>query len=266
MSPNAEAADPGVQGLELLGKADAVLTALEAGKAMSATALAAATGEPLSSMYRMLANLVAIGWLDRGEGRGTYRLGLYDVVLGGVCDDRLDLLAASRPQLVELRDATGVTAFLLVPREARGVCVDLVAGRGVRSMDLTLGGSLPLYAGAGPRALLAHLPPGELGPALDAFERWGAADPSVPARSFIERGIRIDAERGYSLSDGDVTPGVAAIGAPVFNHRGESIAAISISGFRQLLLDDGGLARDLVRAAAAKTSALLGHLTTDGRQ
>lgn len=248
-----------VQGLELLTKADAVLTALADGGNYTAPDLARVTGEPLSSVYRLLAHLVAVGWIDKGATRATYRLGLYALEVGGVCDDRLDLHAVARPELVKLRNETGSTAFLHVHHGTVAVCVDRVAGRRVRSLQLTLGGSLPLYAGAGPRALLAHLPPGEASRVLDTFERQAAADPSVPARSMIEHEIRRDTARGYSISDGDVTPGIAAVGAPVFNHRGELVAAISVSGLRPLMLLDGDGVSRQVTEAAARISARLGH-------
>ncbi|SDB80555.1 transcriptional regulator, IclR family [Raineyella antarctica] len=247
-----------VRGLELLSKADAVLRALERGGSLSTSELADATGEPLSSMYRLLSHLVAIGWVDKGASRATYRLGLYVLEVGGVCDDRLDLLATARPELVRLRDDSGVTVFLHVPRGTGAVCVDRLAGRGVRSLKQILGGTLPLYAGAGPRALLAQLPPAEAAEVLQAFETAARTDSSIPPRSELEHGMRRDAARGYAVSDGDVTPGVAALGAPVFDHRGELTAAISISGIRQQILGDESEMSRLVTTAAQRVSAGLG--------
>lgn len=246
------------QGLELLSKANALLTALEDGRNWSAQDLAQAAGEPVSTVYRLLANLVAIGWVDKGSTPATYRMGLYAMEIGGVCDDRLDLHEVARPPLLRLQRLTGGTSFLHVHHGLMSVCVDRIAGRAVRSLELQLGGSLPLYRGAGPRALLAHLPHGEAAKVLDAFEAQAATDGSVPARSLLEHQMRRDAVRGYSVSDGDVTPGVAAIGAPVFNHRGELVAAVSVSGLRSLLMHDESKIGALVAEAAAAVSAGLG--------
>ena len=63
-------------GLELISKAGAVLGILEQHGEASAADLAAALGEPLSSVYRLLQSLTATGWVDRGSRRGAYRLGL----------------------------------------------------------------------------------------------------------------------------------------------------------------------------------------------
>lgn len=246
------------QGLELLAKADALLTALETAGNQSAQDLARTIDEPLSSVYRLLAHLVAVGWVDKGTGRATYRLGLYALEIGARVDDRLDLHSVARPELIDLRDATGATTFLHVRHGSLSVCVDRVPGRAVRSIDLTLGGWLPLYRGAGPRAQLAYLPPAEASMVLDVFEQEAASDPTVPARSTLEHEMHRDAARGYAVSDGDVTVGVASVGAPVFNHRGEMVAAISISGLRPAVIGDDEVI-DVVVTAAGRISKGLGY-------
>jgi DNA-binding IclR family transcriptional regulator len=62
------------------------------------------------------------------------------------------------------------------------------------------------------------------------------------------------------VSDGDVTPGIASLGAPVFNHRGEVQGALSLSGLRGQVLNPAGVddTIELLRLAAGKASAALG--------
>jgi DNA-binding IclR family transcriptional regulator len=99
--------------------------------------------------------------------------------------------------------------------------------------------------------LLANLPPAERDQQVAAF----AAAGQVTAGSLRAR-IADTRRRGYAASDQDVTPGVAALGAPIFNHRGEVEAAVSISGLRDVLLADGP--REELLAAARRTSEALG--------
>jgi Bacterial transcriptional regulator len=44
---------------------------------------------------------------------------------------------------------------------------------------------------------------------------------------------------GYSLSDDEVTPGIAAIGAPIFDFRGRTRAVLFLSGVRAAILGQG---------------------------
>ncbi len=247
-------------GLELISKAGAVLDILEQHGEASAADLAAAIGEPLSSVYRLLQSLNATGWVDRGSSRGTYRLGLSLMTVGGLVEDHLDIREASLPSLRELVDATGVTSFLCVRRGPRAVCLERIEGYAVQSLAMLLGGSLPLYAGAAPRALLAFLPVAEQTAILSDTSQQLRDDPPRPDDKDILADIARIRAAGYSVSDADVTPGIAALGAPVFNHRGEVQGALSLSGLRGQLLNPASVDAtiELVRLAAGKASAALG--------
>jgi DNA-binding IclR family transcriptional regulator len=247
-------------GLELITKADAVLGILEQQGEASAAELAGALGEPLSSVYRLLQSLTATGWVDRGSRRGAYRLGLYLMTIGGLIEDHLDIREASLPSLHELVDAIGVTSFLCVRRGSRAVCLERIEGYAVQSLAMLLGGSLPLYAGAAPRALLAFLPDAEQSAILQDASQQLRDDPPRPDDQEIIADIARIRALGYSVSDADVTPGIAALGAPVFNHRGEVQGALSLSGLRGQVLNPASVDHtiELLRNAAGKASAALG--------
>lgn len=250
--------DRDAAGLELIGKVDVVISILEQRGETSAADIAGLTAEPLSSVYRLLQSLTGIGWVDRGWRRGTYRLGLLLLEVGSHLEDQLDIREAALPTLRHLLSEIGVTAFLCVRRDNRAVCVERLEGQSVRSLAMQLGSSLPLYAGAAPRALLAFLPVAEQQMVLAADELPG--DPARPDRDRVEADIDQVHRRGYAISDGDVTPGIAALGAPVFNHRGELAAAISISGLRaQVLGAQEQRNVELILAGARVVSRALGQ-------
>ena len=247
-------------GLELITKAEAVLSILEQQGEASAADLAAALGEPLSSIYRLLQSLTATGWVDRGSRRGPYRLGLALMTIGGLIEDQLDIREASLPSLRQIVEATGVTSFLCVRRGPRAVCLERIEGYAVQSLAMLLGGSLPLYAGAAPRALLAYLPASEQQAILTDTSQQLRDDPPRPDDKAILADIARIRAAGYSVSDADVTPGIASLGAPVFNHRGEVQGALSLSGLRGQVLNPATVddTIELLRGAAGRASAALG--------
>ncbi|SDR70697.1 DNA-binding transcriptional regulator, IclR family [Friedmanniella luteola] len=247
-------------GLEIISKVAAVLRTLEDRGDTTAADLAATLQEPLSSVYRLLQSLTATGWVDRGPKRGTYRLGLSLMTIGGLVEDQLDIREACLPSLRTLVDAIGVTSFLCVRRGARAVCLERLEGFAVQSLAMQLGGSLPLYAGAAPRALLAFLAPAEQDAVLSDTTGRLRDDPPPPALATLRADLAQIRTQGYSISDGDVTPGIAALGAPVFNHRGEVDGSLSISGLRGQVLATPVLETNvtLLLKAAAQASAALG--------
>lgn len=243
-----------VAGVEILSKAMALCFALESSGELSAQQLADHVGEPASSTFRLLGQLTRLGWIERGVTRGTYRLGLMFLTIGGQVEDRIDLREAAKPPLEVLSRSTGVASFLSVRRGGGAVCIERFEAPDVRSHATRIGDSLPLHTGAASLAILAFLPPSEsaaylslIGHELDDAEVRRVREDLAETRT-----------RGFSLSDGRITAGMAGVGAPIYNHRGELEGAISVSGLREPVLSDLARTGALVRASARETSARLG--------
>jgi DNA-binding IclR family transcriptional regulator len=68
-----------------------------------------------------------------------------------------------------------------------------------------------------------------------------------------------------SVSDEDVTPGIAALGAPVFDHHGDVVGALSISGVREAILGEKSAPwiRELIANGAVEVSRGLGFIEAD---
>jgi DNA-binding IclR family transcriptional regulator len=253
--------------VQVIVKAAAILDLLASAGETSAAELAQRLGEPRSSVYRLLSSLQQLDLVDGGSQRGTYRLGLKLLRLGGAVQERLDVRVAAIPAMERIHDKTGETVFLCVRRGGEAVCVERLDGRRVTSLALRLGGALPLHAGAAPRALLA----------FDSRAHWHEYLASGP-RAYADGETPLSADEliptlesirqeGLSISDEDVTPGIAAIGAPVFDHRGHVCAALSISGVRQAIVGEHSAhVRELVLEGAAEASRALGYQEHVGAQ
>lgn len=256
MNAESRRSGPAVQ---VLAKAAALLDRLAEEPEAGAGRLAELLDEPRSSVYRLLASLQELELVEPGSERGSYRLGLKVFRLGTAVISRFDERQAALPLLERIHEETEETVFLCVRRAAEAVCIERLDGRRVQSLALRLGGSLPLHAGAGPRALLAFEP-------RDAWheyvrgrdlERYTRTTPAT-ADELLEE-LEATRLRGYALSDGDVTPGIAALGAPVFDHHCRVIAALSISGVREAILGDTeDRNRELITNAAREVSHTLG--------
>lgn len=253
------AGENGAGGIDILSKAAAVIAALQEVPSASVSAIGAAVGEPTSSTYRLVNSLLALGWVDPGLERGTYRLGLGFLRVGALLEDSQDVRTIAMPHLRGLRNTTSLAVLLCYRRSSRAVCVERLEGSDARGVAMLVGDSLPLYVGAAPVALLSFLPTGEQHALLESFARQSPSRRyPAPPRAQIEHLIQETVLRGYSRSDQDVTLGIAALGAPVFNHRGELAAAVSVSGLRAAVLDDERTVAGNVVATARQISKDLG--------
>ena len=146
------------------------------------------------------------------------------------------------------------------------VIIDEIPGAHVTSGSQHIGSRWPVYATSTGKAIMAHLPPEELGRALSRAFR------PLTERTLTDgkrlRACLEDVRRdGYAVAAEELELGFVAVGAPLFDAAGRPVAAISLGGTRTRLTDERvpEVGR-LVRAAAGRISHQLGHrgnLSTD---
>lgn len=260
----AETSDAG--SVMLIGKIAAILGAMSEHGEVNVARLAELTGEPRSSLYRLLQSLQIHGYVEGGSRRGTYRLGLQLLRLGTAVADQFDVRRNAQPVMQELHDSTSETVFLCVRQGDEAVCIERIDGREVQILALQVGGRLPLHAGAVSRALLAFAPEAEW---EEYWRRAAGGLVSFTAHTPTTKRVLLDElastrRTGMAVSDEDVSVGIAALGAPIFDHRDEVCASLSIGGVRAKILGDRRQEVEaLVREAASKISHSMGHRAED---
>lgn len=246
--------------IQVLDKASAILDELAQHGVASAAELATQIGEPRSSVYRLLASLQRHEMVEPGPRRGTFQLGTRLLTLGSAVVARFNERQAALPAMERLHEETGETVFLCIRRGLDAVCIERLDGERVQSLELRLGGSLPLHVGAAPTVLLAYEPEAvwrEYIKLAKPKHPFTGKPLTVAELSATLSDIR---ERGHSISDEDVTVGIAAVGAPVFDYRGQIRASLSISGTKPAILGEAmEKTVQLTTAAAAEASCALGY-------
>jgi DNA-binding IclR family transcriptional regulator len=215
--------------------------------------------------YRSLKTLEAAGFLVQG-GDARFEPGpaASSLATASTRFHSTSVIDVAGPYLDRLAAETHETVHLFVRTGDRAVCVDRrESSQSVRLVSV-LGRSLPLHAGAVPKAILAWLPAAERAAViarladLPAYTARTIRDPAA-----LEAELATIRERGFSLSDEDFDASARGAGAPVFSADGVVAGGISVGGpsFR---IDDATLERftDLVIAAAheiSRTLALAGR-------
>jgi DNA-binding IclR family transcriptional regulator len=246
--------------IRALAKAVHLLEQLAEEREATPRRLAVLLEEPRSTTYRLLRSLEALDLVEPGSQAGTYRLGWKLMRLGSAVVERLDERQAALPVMERVHERVGETVFLVVRRGWDAVCIERLEGLRVQSLALRLGGSLPLHVGAGPRALLAWEPRTVWNEYVSSGLLTALTDRTPTTRAALFRELTNTRQQGYAVSDEDVTPGIASLGAPIFDYTGNVRAALSIGGLKTLVLGDS---RDefakLLVDGAREISAALGH-------
>ena len=84
--------------------------------------------------------------------------------------------------------------------------------------------------------------------------------PIASAASVANAQLDAVRQRGYARDDEENEPGVACVGAPIFEASGRPIAAISVSGPVGRILDREGEIADLLVSTCAEISRRLGFI------
>jgi DNA-binding IclR family transcriptional regulator len=247
--------------LQLVRKAIEVLDLLARERELTPSQLADLTEEPRSSVYRLLGSLQQLDMVEPGSRRGSYRLGFHLLRLGNAVVARFDERTLALPVMQRIHDETGETVFLCVRRGMEAVCIERIDGSRVQSLALRIGGALPLHAGAASRVLLAFSQREfwneYVSSAGGSLSRLTSSTPATAESLFplLEETRRT----GIAISDGDVTLGIAALGVPIFDYRGDLRAALSVSGVRPAIVGPTNKKlADLVVGAGREISRTLG--------
>jgi DNA-binding IclR family transcriptional regulator len=245
----------GISAIQVIDRAVVLLRVLHGSEQpLGLSEIATRASLSKSTTRRILASLEGNGLCEREDA--GYRLGLGLLELGMAVRDRLDLRARSRQHLEGLAARTSLTIYLCIRQDDRAVCIERLDGRYADSLALRLGGSLPLHVGGAPRALLAHLPQEELADYLDRHETdlAGRTDHTLRTPEAIVADAELVRRRGFSVADEDVADGTSSVGAPVFDHSGDVVAALSVSGLAAHVTGDR---LDELAALATETAAAI---------
>lgn len=213
--------------------------------------------------FRILSTLAKHRLVERDE-LGVYRLGIRFLEFGQQVQTQMSLLGASRPVMDWLVQETGESIFLGIMDGAEVLCVDARESRRSIRLFAQVGRRAPLYAGGVPKVLLAFLPQTEREALLATIELEPITPYTITDRTVLAELLHQIRRQGYVVTADDLDEGACSIAAPVRDHRGQVVAAISVAGPSERF-SEACIKRyvELVLQGAAQISRTLGY---QGRQ
>ncbi len=221
--------------------------------------VAAALGWAKSSAHAILCSLAAAGFLHRTP-QGRYRLGWRVLVLNRVLNETTPLKKVATPVLENLVRHYGETVHLAVLERGRVVYVEKLQGTRAVRVEVTFpGASLWPHASALGKVLLSGLPDEEVVD-LAAYQGLPALTPNtitqVDELLSELRGVR---RRGYAYDIEEYMPELCCVAAPVRNHVGTVVAAVSFSVPVYRFRESKEAYKNIILEAAKRISENLGY-------
>ena len=175
-------------------------------------------------------NLERNRYVERAGPEGKYRLGPRLFELGTKALATLDLRDEVQPCLEDLVAGTGETAHFGVLRDREVTSLFNVQTSRSLGTASTVGRRIPVYCTSLGKAILAFLPQDEM-EAIAKGCRFRVHTPhTITQPSVLMAELGRIKKRGYAIDDEEFEMGLRCIGAPVRNHHGDVIGAMSIAG------------------------------------
>jgi DNA-binding IclR family transcriptional regulator len=213
-----------------------------------------------STAFHLAKTLVTLGLLRQEQDSKRYRVGsrLFSLASGAL--DERELLDISMPVLTSLAEDTGENSHIAV-RSGQDI---FIVGKcdGTASIRLAerVGTARPPHATALGKMLMSALQPAQLDKLIGSITLNQITPKTIVDPQLLKKEIENTARNAIAFDDGEFDPDVRCLAAPVYDFRGQMIAAIGISApMWRMGLNRVGDVSAVVINSANNLSTLLGY-------
>ena len=191
--------------------------------------LAASTGLPMPTVYRVVMTLTAEGYLDHLPG-GEYRPGVRTLTLGTAALRSLDLVALATPKLQRLGQTTGETVNLAVLTGDRVLYLVRLRNSDLVTANIQVGSTLPAVHTSIGKLLLAYLDEADLHARITeaSFPEQHGPNAKVSLDELGQELAQIR-EQGWAMQDEELAHGLRSVAGPITGAGGRVVAGVNLA-------------------------------------
>ena len=223
---------PGTYTVKSLVKALRIVELLSDGEQGTYTLTELSRGLHLhvSTVHRLLVNLLRQGFVEMDPVTGGYRLGFRVLRMGLKVLDRMDFRRVADPLLQQLNRATEETVHLAIFHGERAISIEKFGTPQPVGLTAPLGGVLSLHCTGVGKALLAYQDDATVKRVVESsgLQRYTAR--TITTLPQLRKELARIREEGYSVDNEEAMDGLRCVAAPIFDHAGKVIAAFSVAG------------------------------------
>lgn len=243
-------------------KAFAIIETLDQEGSLSIGELSKILSMDKATVHRLINTIKDLGYVIQNLETKKYSNSIKLFEIGQNVISKTGLFEAARPYIERLAEQTEESINLGIVRDNKIVYVDKKEGKSAIKVSIKVGTSIPMHCTGMGKAVLSHMSENERERIIDQIEyKRYAKNTSLDKETLLRR---LDKSRklGYSIDNEEYVDDLISFGAPIFNYKGDPIAAISISfpKSRYDETDHGALYPRLVVDAAANISKQMGYI------
>ncbi|MCR2821706.1 IclR family transcriptional regulator [Lederbergia panacisoli] len=188
-------------------------------------------GIPKTSVFMMMSTLETMGYVEKvDDSRYRVTMKLYNI--GIETKSKYDIRRVARPFMEKIAQQLRFTVHLATLSNGRAVYIEKVNGPTFVQFDTKIGQSMFIHSSAVGKVLAAYIDEKELDEILVNNPMVRATENTITSPELFKKFLGNVRETGYAIEDEEGEIGVRCLGAPIFNDKGNVIAALSITGVR----------------------------------
>jgi IclR family pca regulon transcriptional regulator len=191
--------------------------------------LAAVSGLPMPTVYRVVMTLASEGYLDHLPN-GDYRPGARTLTLGTAALRSLDFVAIATPKLKGLGERTGETVNLAVLTGDRVLYLVRLRNADLVTANIQVGSTLPAVHTSIGKLLLAYLSEDDLTSRVtDASFSANSGPNAKVSLAELRDELRTIRDQGWSMQDEELAYGLRSVAAPITAPDGRVLAGVNLA-------------------------------------
>lgn len=228
---------------------------------LGATEISRSLNCGVSATYHLLNTLKLCGLIDQDISSKKYRIGYGLFQICSRAKRHSTLNGMVQPYLDHLSQVSGETCNMIELEGLQIVYIAQAAVNNMLQMFTQLGSKAPYYCTGGGKVLLAFRERNEWHRYIRNTDFVPYTDNTISSGDALLAELEDIRRDGIALDREERENGVTCIAAPVFDSKGEAIAAVSVSGptgrMREKMAAQA--LEDQIRSTAAQISAELGY-------
>ncbi|MEI8130870.1 MAG: IclR family transcriptional regulator [Leptolinea sp.] len=195
---------------------------------LTLTEISSRIGIPKSTTHRLIQSLKSQELLINENDRQSYRLGFQLIRWGTMAQKSINIRNIALPIMRSLTQITGESSVLSIRTGNTGVWIEMVESEHPVRLEMRMGKSLSLHAGASAKVLWAFLPEADMEQILSEIELIPITPNTIIDKNKMREELIKGRNQGYVTSFEETDIAVMGIAAPVYDHHGHVIAGIGI--------------------------------------
>lgn len=226
---------------------------------LSLAELAETTNMSKSTLHRLLASMCARHYVEKKAH--TYSIGYKMIETVSLHINGLELLTEAKPFLGSIMRDLGLTAHLGILDGSDVVYLEKIDVYPNTRLYTQVGYRSPAFCSSIGKCLLACLSGDELDETLYKYKLKQYTPNTIIEVKEFKRHLKLVRKQGWAMDNEEYQIGHRCVGAPIFDYRGSSVAAISVSGSIENI-SDGRLEMitSHIKKAASDISKRMGYM------